>query len=88
MTPTRVRLAGGVAVLLMLVALSGLLPEARPGEDYAAGVDIPATGRSLLMCPIGPPKASSTLDLGVYPAKTPPNVAGDTGLTAKLTSGW
>jgi Family of unknown function (DUF5719) len=89
MTATRVRLAGGIAVLLALGVLSGLLPPApaQPGTSNLAVV-IPGTGRTLLICPNGAPKADArTLDLGVYPVRPPEQVTGDTQLAARQMSG-
>lgn len=89
MTPTRVRLAGGISVLLALGVLSGLLPQAP--ADRTAGVDlpvaVPGTGRSLLLCPVGTPKSASTLDLGVSPAKAPGGLIGDTTMDVRQMSG-
>ena len=89
MTPTRVRLAGGVAVLIALGVLSGLLPPApvdRGPADLA--VVVPGTGRSLLICPNGAPKSdNSTLDLGVYPVRPPEPVTADTQLAVRQMSG-
>jgi hypothetical protein len=89
MTPTRVRLAGGIAVLIALGVLSGLLPPA-PAHRGIANLPVvfPGTGRTLLICPNGTPKADdSTLDLGVYPVRPPERVTGDSDLTVRQMSG-
>ena len=103
MTATRVRLAGGIAVLLALVVLSGTLPQAPgrpdtlvPGTAVSgtavsgtagSGTVAPGTGRSVLLCPNGAPTSDSTLDLGVYPARAPRPATGDTALTVRQLTG-
>jgi hypothetical protein len=89
MTPTRVRLAGGVAVLIALGVLSGLLPPAPADRGPAdLAVVVLGTGRSLLICPNGAPRSdTSTLDLGVYPVRPPEPVTGDTRLAVRQMTG-
>ena len=89
MTATKVRLAGGIAVLLALLLLSGLLPPAPQDRGPAElAVVVPGTGRSLLICPNGTPGADNTaLDLGVYPVRPPEPVTGDSRLSVQQMTG-
>lgn len=83
MSAARIRLAGGIGVLAVLVVLAWLLPPTPDGARPARGVHVQVGGRVLQMCPVGSATATTSLTAGV---RTGARGSGDASLRAGLVT--